>query len=297
MPRRAEHRRAMSAPSPVRVQSAKAASFLACSEWAGPHAEGTEAVAGYPQLEVGLKSEPVSRDPVLLKQGWSLSHRPAAVLVISSGAAGHCVNSAPLGHHGPQRPDVSDYWTCRLPHADSAGLLTDAHLTQWMQERGCGGPGAWHQQVCGSNSCWWLCEPSAWRTPGLIPCISIVEMRLGAVAMYFVRPQNGGRQRRKAHLSGQLLWRNTQWLLSKWNYPVAALQVDAHQSCLPHISSETEVRLFTSTAGEQILPETRLRQPQNKDEDCIISSAVSDRQNSTHTPSQRDNVQHTLRKM
>ena len=67
--RRAEHRRATSAPSPVRVQSAKAASFLACSERAGPHAEGTEAVAGYPQLDVRPKSEPVSRDPVLPKQG------------------------------------------------------------------------------------------------------------------------------------------------------------------------------------------------------------------------------------
>lgn len=174
---RAEHRCAMQAPSLTHVESAKAASFLVYSEWAWPHPERIHVMAAYPQVEMGLKSEPISRDLVLLKQGWSLSHLPVAVLFINLGTARHFVNPTPLGHQGPYHSNVSDYWICQLPHADT-GWAPDWCRTSHSRFKSMTVvvlvPDI--SRSVATTLCRWLCEPSAWRTPGLITCISIVQM-------------------------------------------------------------------------------------------------------------------------
>ena len=165
----------------------------------------------------------------LRKKGWNLSHVPAAVW------------STDLCHQW-QFCELSACWTSKwitgAPVTGVSPVIAAAVFVGGHMQRQSWGLD-WFHSSHGRYKCttvvvpmpnfsksalmnlhWWLCEHSAWRTPRPITCIPMVEVGLRAVSktMYFVSPHNGWQTPQSAQSalpSGQLLGRNTQWLLSR----------------------------------------------------------------------------------
>ena len=121
-----------------------------------------------------------------------------------------------------------------------------------------------------TDLCCWLCEHSTWGTPVLIACIPTAEAGPRAVptTVCFVSPHNGWQVTPQSPLlSGQLRWRNTQWLLSqKECYSPAYLTV--------HLRNGPG-GFYSNIWRAKTLLLTGLWQPQRKEEALKISTAGS----------------------